>query len=342
MLLFSWSITGNIVSQRRLCKGFTRTNRILYNQEFLRHARVTHATAGFGLPGQPWFHGSAFIHQPDGKDGPKITFHTPAIDADFLEAMDVPLLAGRNVAEHLSEQGAEALINEAGLKAMGWTTPEEARGERIFMGPVVGVVKDFHFESLHQEIRPLLMSQNQWGSIRQVAVRIEGGDVKGVLADLEAIWASLDTEMPFEFSFLTDDLNQLYEQEQRTAKVFGIFAGLAILIACLGLFGLATFTAEQRTKEIGIRKVLGATVGNVLVLLSINFVRLIFVAFVVAVPVAYFAMQRWLADFAYHIEPGLGVFALTGGIALLIALAAISVQALRAALANPVDSLRYE
>ena len=204
------------------------------------------------------------------------------------------------------------------------------------------MVKDFHFESLHKEIRPLLMSQNNSGRIQQVAVRIEGGDIKGTLADLGGIWTSMGTEMPFEFSFLTDELNHLYEQEQRAAQVFGIFAGLAIVIACLGLFGLAAFTAEQRTKEIGIRKVLGATMSNILVLLSRDFIRLVLVAFVVAVPVVYFAMQRWLEDFAYRIDLGVSVFALAGGLALLIALLTVCLQAVRAALANPADSLRYE
>ncbi|MFQ5568705.1 MAG: ABC transporter permease [Rhodothermales bacterium] len=311
-------------------------------QEFLRHARVTHATAGWGLPGQTAFHGIRFIHQPEGKDGPAITFHNPVIDADFLETMQVPLLAGRNVAEQLPEGGMEALISEAGLKAMGWVSMEEAMGQDIGGGRIVGVVKDFHFQSLHQQIEPLLMRQNQFGQASQVALRVEGENIKDTLADLEEIWTSLGTEMPFEFSFLTDELHQLYEREERAAQVFSLFAGLAILIACLGLFGLAAFAAEQRTKEIGIRKVLGATAHNIVVLLSLDFIRLVLVAFVVAVPAAYWAMLQWLEDFAYRIDPGPAVFILAGGVALLIALLTISFQAVRAALADPVDSLRYE
>ena len=313
-------------------------------QEFLRHARVTHATAGYALPGQMLFQGARYIHQPEGKEGPKITFVTPVIDADFLETMQVSLIAGRNIADEKPESGPETLINEAGLKAMGWTSPDEALGDTISWGPIVGVVEDFHFQSLHQEILPLVMSHIHYGDGRvgQVALRIAGDDVQNTLAALEDIWKGFGTDMPFEFSFLTDELNQLYEQEQRAARVFGLFAGLAILIACLGLLGLAAFSAERRTKEIGIRKVLGATGRNIIVLLSRDFVRLVLVAFVVAVPVAYLAMQRWLEDFAFRIELGPAVFALAGGGALLIALLTVSFQAIRAAMTNPVDSLRYE
>lgn len=313
-------------------------------QEYLRHTNVTHATAGYALPGQMPFQGARFIHQPEGADGPKITFITPVIDADFLETMEVPLIAGRNIADKKPESGPESLINEAGLRAMGWTSPDEALGDTISWGPIVGVVEDFHVQSLHHEVMPVVMSHAHYGDGRvgQVAVRITGDDVAGTLADLEDIWKGLGSDMPFEFSFLTDELNQLYEQEQRAAKVFGFFAGLAILIACLGLLGLAAFSAEQRTKEIGIRKVLGATVRNIIMLLSRDFVRLVLVAFVVAVPIAYIAMQGWLEDFAFRIELGPTVFALAGGGALLIALLTVSFQAIRAALTNPVDSLRYE
>jgi len=311
-------------------------------QEFLRHAAVTQATAGWGLPGERGFAGVGYIHRPQGEDGPAIRFNHPVIDADFLETLQIPLIAGRNVAAQVPERGAEALINETGLKAMGWTSPEEALGQEIGSELIVGVVKDFHIESLHQAINPLLMRQNQYGNTGRVALRIAGGDVEGTLADLEAIWTSLGTDMPFEFSFLTDTLDQLYEQEQRAAQVFGLFAGLAMLIACLGLFGLAAFTAQQRTKEIGIRKVLGATVQHILVLLSRDFVRLVLVAFVVAVPVIYVAMQRWLEAFAYRIEISWEQFLMAGSLALVIAFLTVGFQAIKAALTDPVDSLRYE
>lgn len=187
-----------------------------------------------------------------------------------------------------------------------------------------------------------MMQQNDGPAVSTIALRIQGEGIFGTLERIEQTWKRIAPNAAFESSFLRDEMNKLYEKEQRAAKVFGTFAGLAILIACLGLFGLVAFTAEQRTKEIGIRKVLGATVSSIVALLSKDFLKLVLVAFGLAVPVAYYAMNRWLEDFAYRIELGPGVFLLAGGAALVIALATAGVHAVRAALANPVESLRYE
>ena len=187
-----------------------------------------------------------------------------------------------------------------------------------------------------------MMLQNRSGQAWTIALRLAGGDIPATLDVLEATWQETGTAMPFEFSFLTDELTQLYESEQRTAKIFGLFAGLAILIACLGLLGLAAFTAAQRTKEIGIRKVLGATISGIVVLLTKDFLKLVALAFVIAVPAAYVAAQRWLEDFAFRIDLSWTVFLLAGAAAVVVAVLSVGYQSVRAALTNPVHSLRHE
>ena len=312
-------------------------------QEFLRHPSVLQATAGIAPPGLRLFSGMRFATHPDGKEAPAVTLIISEIDVAFVETMGLDLIAGRNISEGLAERGAqEALVNETAVQQMGWASPEAALGKKAGLGTVVGVVKDFHFASLHQKIEPLMMLQPTSDRARTIMLRIDGRDVFGTLAALEKTWKQFSTDLPFEFSFLQDELNQLYQQEQRAAQVFGIFAGLAIVIACLGLFGLAAFTAEQRTKELGIRKALGATASHLVLLLSKGFVSLVLIAFVIAIPIAYLAMNRWLADFAYRIEISWRIFLIAGLVALLVAIFSVSYQAIRAALANPVESLRYE
>ena len=312
-------------------------------KEFGQVAGVLSTTAGHGAPGQRSFQYQRMGLMPFGDDGPHVSLISPRIDADFLKTMDIPLLAGRNISTILPDSGRmEALVNEATLGVMRWSSPEEALGEEVEPYTVVGVVPDFHFQSLHQPIEPLMMVQNEDGRAGTIALRLAGGNVPGVLAELERTWKATGTSMPFEFSFLTDEMNQLYEQEQRTAKVFGAFAMLAVLTACLGLLGLAAFTAARRTKEVGIRKVLGASVPNIVALLTKDFLLLVAVAFVIAAPVAYFAVQRWLEDFAYRIDVPWTVFVGTGIAVLAVALLTVSYQAIRAALADPVESVRYE
>ncbi|MGI9174712.1 MAG: FtsX-like permease family protein [Rhodothermales bacterium] len=314
-------------------------------QEFRKVIGVIDASAGYGYPGTNGFHGRRFIARPFADKERHVTIATPAIDADFLETMRISLLAGQNISkqpwDERSEEIGEALINEAGVRAMEWESPQAALGQEIYRAVIVGVVPDFNFESLHKPIEPLLMVQ-RGGSAFTVALRLEAGNIPNTLAGLKRAWEATETTAPFEFSFLTDELNQLYEQEQRTAKVFGAFAALAVLIACLGLLGLAAFTAARRTKEVGIRKVLGASVPNIVALLTKDFLLLVAVAFVIAVPVAYLAVQRWLEDFAYRIDVPWTVFAGTGLAVLAVALLTVSYQAIRAALADPVESVRYE
>jgi putative ABC transport system permease protein len=210
-----------------------------------------------------------------------------------------------------------------------------------YAGAVVGVTENFHFASLHRRIEPLIIPHRPYQT-DQLFVRVWPGQISAALA---AIQAELDRIAPnqlFQYSFLSEDFNQLYRGEDKLGEVFRYFTGIAILIACLGLFGLAAFAAERRTKEIGIRKVLGASSTGIVSLLSKDFIKLVLLANVIAWPLAYFAMKKWLQNFAYRIDLGWWVFALAGGLALLIALLTVSTQAIKAALANPVEALRYE
>jgi putative ABC transport system permease protein len=203
------------------------------------------------------------------------------------------------------------------------------------------VVKNFNFRSLHTQVEPLALRLEPRASGR-LSLRIKPGDVQGTVASLEKQWQRLVPQRPFMHTFLDESFNRQYQADLRFGGVFGVFAGLAIFIACLGLLGLATFTAGQRTKEISIRKVLGASAGSIAGLLSRDFIRLVFLATLIATPVAWYAMHRWLAHFPYRVPVGPGVFVLAGTIALLVALVPIGWQSAKASLANPVKWLRNE
>jgi len=267
------------------------------------------------------------------------------IDSLFLQTLGIELVDGRAFSETRADEGIAVLINEAAVRDYEW---DEAVGQtlpvRIGTTPleVVGVVADFHFASLHEPITPLVfMPLGEWKS-RFALIRVTATDLSQTLRSVEALWQQFSPEHPFEYFFLDDAFDRLYQAEDRLARLFGTFTLTAILIACLGLFGLTAFSAEQRTKEIGIRKVLGATVAHLVYLLSRDFLGLVAVAFVVAMPVAYFIMERWLEDFAYRIEIRGGEFLMAGLAALGVALLTVSYQAVKAALADPVTALRHE
>ncbi|MGH7452575.1 MAG: ABC transporter permease, partial [bacterium] len=225
--------------------------------------------------------------------------------------------------------------NPVGRKVTAFFGQQETRPMEI-----IGLMNDFHFESLHQPIRPLILRVDRDGTT-YLLLRVQG-NLPEIIRDIERQWTSFTGGQPFVYFFLDDELQARYAAEQVVGKVFGTFSGLGIFIAALGLLGLATYATEQRTKEIGIRKVLGANVPSIVSLLSKEFVKLVVIANLVAWPVAYFAMQRWLENFAYRIELGFGTFFLAAALALLIALLTVSHNAIKAALSNPVQALRYE
>jgi putative ABC transport system permease protein len=261
------------------------------------------------------------------------------------------IVAGREFSkEHTTDAQEAFILNEAAVKKLSW---DSAIGKKIEMeavasgkpraGIVIGVVKDFHLRSLRFEIEPLVMLVSpETYYLDNLAIRLDAKNIPQTIAALEQEWRELVPHRPFEYFFLDEAFDKLYRKEQKLAQVFQYFSVIAILVGCLGLFGLASFIAEQKTKEIGIRKVLGASVAGIIGLLSKDFVRLVLVASVIAWPIAYFAMQRWLQGFAYRIDIGLATFFFAGVLALVIALFTVCFQAVKAALANPVEALRYE
>jgi len=270
------------------------------------------------------------------------------VEHDFPKTLGMEVVAGRNFSKDFpTDEPSAFLLNETAVKEIGWDDPIGRQFAWVLpdsvvkSGTVIGVLKDFHIKPLHEKIEPLVLFI--WpGRLNYIYVRFAPDDMPNVLATLEKNWQAVYPEYPFKYTFLDDDVNRLYKGEQQLAQIFGYFAGLAILIAGPGLFGLAAFTAELRTREIGVRKVLGASVHGIVAMLSKDFLKLVLIAFAVASPLAYFAMNRWLQDFAYRIQIGIETFLLAGALALLIALLTVSTQAIKAALANPVEALRYE
>ncbi|WP_413667770.1 ABC transporter permease [Mucilaginibacter sp. Mucisp86] len=269
-------------------------------------------------------------------------------DYGFIPTYGIKMMAGRNFSRDFATDSNNFVINESTVSVLGWKSPENAIGKDMsyggVKGKVIGVVKDFHFESLHQNIIPLLMEMPSFAnnSYRRVTVKIDGNHVNAALATLEQTWKKYQPETPFEYSFLDERFQKLYNSEQEQGNLFTIFSCLAIFIACLGLFGLSAFTISQRVKEIGVRKVLGASIPQIVTELSKDFLKLVIVAAVIALPIAWYAMSKWLLDFAFRVSIQWWVFLMAGVIALIIAFATISYQSIKAAMANPVKSLRSE
>jgi putative ABC transport system permease protein len=265
---------------------------------------------------------------------------------NFLDTYGIPLKAGRDFDFKRASDSTEAFIlNEAAIRAVGWSNPEEAIGKQFLYGNrrgfVTGVMKDFHFESLHQPIVPIvfMISQNR---NNQVSIKIDAAQREEVLAYLEGEWAQLRPDYPFEPLFVDEGFNRQYEAEAKVKTIFTFFSVLAILISVLGLLGLVTFATEQRTREIGIRKVMGAETGNILVLLGKDFLKLVAIGFLIAVPVSWFGMSSWLEDFAYKTGITWTTFLWAGLIAGIIAAATVTSQTLKAAWSNPVKSIKNE
>jgi putative ABC transport system permease protein len=273
------------------------------------------------------------------------------VDEDFVPAYEIDLIAGRNFSQNFATDSTALLLNETAARALfgaeplGKTLRVPARN---FEGRVVGVVRDFHFHSMHRAIAPLVMGYMPSGGrhvlhgIDYFTLRLSGDNLPETIAFMTNVHARFDRVNPIEYGFLDEWWQNLYQADDRVGKVFGVAAGLAILIACVGLFGLAAFMAKQRTKEIGVRKVLGASVQSLVLLLSQDFTKLVLIAFVIAAPLAYFAMNRWLQDFAYRIDVSPITIVIAGLLALAITWLTVSYQALKAALSNPVEALRYE
>ncbi|WP_405384458.1 ABC transporter permease [Maribacter sp. LLG6340-A2] len=267
------------------------------------------------------------------------------IDFDFIPHYNIEVVAGRAYSrQFVSDSLSAMVVNEAAVKSFGYADPSEIIGKKFQQwgreGTIVGVVKDFNYISLHQEVAPLSMRYSQYG--RYISLKVKTDDMQQSIANIEKKWATLAPHRPFLYSFLDDSFNEQYQADFRFKKLFTLFSFLAIFIACLGLFGLATYSAMLRTKEIGIRKVLGAEVSSIVTLLSKDFIKLVIIAIVIATPFAWYAMDNWLNVYAYKVEINWWVFALAGIMAVAVAIITVSYHAIKSARANPIKSLRTE
>jgi len=310
--------------------------------ELLKSAGVRNVAASSNIPSYGVILTLDYITW-EGKDpkDPKV-LNLTSTGYDFIETLNMEMIEGRSFSEEYPSDENAVVINETAQKIIGMENPV---GKRLMLGdtelPIIGIVKDYHFRSLHSEIEPLLLV-NDPSLYRYILIKLDSGDIPSALANIENTWKTFFPDTPFEYHFLDEAYDNLYRTEQRMGTLFNYFTGLAIFISCLGLFGLASFMAEKRTKEIGIRKILGASVSGVVILLNREFIKWILIANIIASPVAYYAMSKWLQGFAYRINMEVWIFALAALAALAIAVVTVSYQSVRAATANPADSLRYE
>jgi putative ABC transport system permease protein len=280
----------------------------------------------------------------DSKSG--IDMQTWRIDYDYIKTMGMEMAGGRNFSKDFGSDSSAIIINETTAKFLDYKDPVGHQvytfndNNKLIAFNIIGVVKNFNFESLRKDIGPLCFKLAK--STYSISFKVNAANINKLIPQVQSKWKALAPSIPFSYRFLDDSFTQMYSNEQRVGKIALLFSILAILIACLGLFGLATFIAEQRTKEIGIRKVLGSSVSGVVMLLSKDFIKLVLIAFVIAAPAAWWFMHKWLEDFAYRITIGWWIFLLAGIVALLIALLTVCFQAIKAAVANPVKSLRTE
>ena len=297
------------------------------------------------------------MHPDRANPARKVQISLKLADANYLQTYGLKLLAGRFFDQHDTlaiaqsvpdaERRYVSVVNENTVKALGLSRPEQVIGRKVRIGindidtEIIGVVKDFHTSSLHNPIQPMVML-NMPGFYYTAGLKVRSGNYAATMAAVEQTWRRFYPNDLFSAKFLDDSLQELYENEQRQFRLLQVFAGLALVICCLGLWGLATFTIGRRTKEIGVRKVLGASVASIVALLSKDFLKLVLIALVLATPIGWYAMNRWLQGFSYRIDVAWWVFGLVGAAALLIASLTVSFQSLKAALMNPVKSLKTE
>ncbi len=322
----------------------------LFKHELLRHAQILEVGRAVVRPLYDMksnFPSTPTLAEIDGEISRRETaLRKLEVGYDFLEVFDMRLLAGRSFSEAFATDATEGFIlNETAVRAIGWGSPEEALGKALHYdgrdGNIIGVLADFHFESLHSSILPFVLVFNRFSPM--VFIKIAPEATAATIAQIEQVWEKHSTSKePFNYQFMDAYYSSFYAAETKLQTLLTNFAILAILITCLGVLGLTLFSVEQRKKEIGVRKVLGATAASVTALLSKDFVKLALAANILAWPVAWFLMRKWLENFAYRAEITWSVFAFAGALALLIALLTVSTQAIRAASANPVVSLRHE
>lgn len=316
-----------------------------FKNEMLKVPGVVSGTISGYLPIPSQRNSSAFTTEPVKVENGGILLQRFEIDCDYIKTLGIKVVKGRDFSQDYGTDSSAIIINEKALKQLGYTNPINEKiytwdGDRFLGFNVIGVVKDFNFESLHQDIGPLCFIFKRNAEL--CSFKVSTGNIPYIIKQTENIWKRLSTGMPFSYSFMDESFNEVYKTELRIGVLALLFSGLAILVACLGLFGMAAFMAEQRTKEIGIRKVLGASVPSILVMLSKEFLKWVAVANIIAWPLAYYFMNNWLKDFAYRINISIWIFIIAGVTAIVIALATVSFQAVKTATSDPIKSLKYE
>ena len=325
-----------------------------FKDEIKRSPNVLSVTSGYGLPGDQYAGDGVITFGADGqKDRSANVFLG---DHDYVKTLGLRIVAGRDFSKDMSTDVREAfLINETAVKEWGYGTPEKALGEPmhwnewvpqdtanpIKKGKIIGVVEDFHYKSLHERVTPSVI-QIYPQVLFKVAVKLKTADIRNTIAYINGVWNKFSPGYPLDYKFMDETYGAMYKAESKLSDLLWIFTVMAIVVGCMGLFGLAAFSAEQRTKELGIRKVLGANAFNIVSLLSKNFLMLVAISSVIAFPIAWWAMNNWLEDFPYRVNISWWVFGIAIVAALGIALLTVSFQAIKAALANPVKSLRTE
>jgi putative ABC transport system permease protein len=314
-----------------------------FKSELLKVPGIKSMTSSSNVMGQEIYWTNGF-QSLDHKELGGSTVYRLGVDYDFIPQFGMKLLAGRNFSKDFPTDKKGAILNDRALAQMGFKDPQDAIGKKISNGDtltVIGVVQSFHHMGLQKPIDPQLISLRP-NARNAYSIKLQTNELQGTVAAVKALWSKYFPNDPFNYFFLDDEFNAQYQSDQRFGEMFTLFASLAILIACFGLIGLSAYNILQRTKEVGIRKVLGASVKNVVFILSKDFLALVIISFVIATPIAWFIMHSWLQDYAYRIEINWWVFGVAGALALLIALSTISYQAIKAAIANPVKSLRSE
>lgn len=328
-------------------------NREAFKSRLEQVPGVKSVSIGYGFPGDAVAGDGIKVH----KNGQieQLPATQLMVDYDYIKTLDLELLAGRDFSEKMGTDKDHAfIINETAVKNLGYGTPENALGQKLSwnvwnnsnpdslkQGQIIGVVKDFNYKSLYEKVETAVLQIFPDAAIK-VAVKMNTSNAEGTIAQVEEVWNQFTAEYPIEYKFLDENFEEMYESEDKLKVLLGIFTGLAIFIGCLGLFGLAAFSAERRKREIGIRKVLGASVQNIVVMLSGDFVKLVLIAIIVASPIAWYFMKDWLQDFAYRINIGWDVFVIAGISAIAIAMLTVGFHAVKAALRNPVSNIRTE
>jgi putative ABC transport system permease protein len=325
-------------------------NAKIFENELMNNAHVTEVVRGGSYPGVESV--TSMLFYGEGKAvNDNVDIQTTYVEPGYIQTLGIKLLQGREFTKEITSDIASVVLNETAVKKLGYT-PENAVGKKMYYEfqnatqtmNIIGVVKDYHFQSLRNQIKPLALTVAPLfsGPSSYLIIDVKSNDYSAVISAFQKSWSKINPNSPFAYSFLDQDFQKNYEKEELTAQLIQYFTLIAIVIACMGLFGLAAFTAEQRVKEIGVRKVLGARVSQIVMLLSKDFLKLVVIAIVLSSPIAYYAMDKWLQGFAYRIEIRWWVFVLAGVAAVLIALFTVSYQAIKTAVANPVDSLRSE